>query len=253
MLGSRITEELFPFVHYLVHAKRLRAKAASDDPVSGQEYADYPSLSETQLKDRLTEERSRAAALDDKTFKLTLSLSLGLTVLSSTTAYISSHIVLLPISLAITTIIALSLFYTLVAGLLALSALRTLPSYGYGTRLLLEQKTPNTASLAAHLVRQEIMNLIRQVRNEAAYQALRNGLVLLFVALLLFAATMAYQAVLSPTPPVTATTATSVTPIGPSASGPDASSSIPASAPSTVVSGPSAIAASSAAPSASGP
>jgi hypothetical protein len=211
MLASRVTEELFPFVHYLAHAKKLRAKAASADLVSGQEYADYPSLSETQLKDRLTEERTRAAALDDKTFKLTLSLSIGLTVLSSTTAYISSHIAILPISLTITTITALSLFYTLIAGILALSALRTLPSYGYGTRLLLEQKIPNTSNLAAHLARQEMMNLIRQVRNEAAYQALRNGLILLFVALLSFAATMAYQALLQPVPSATATSATSVT------------------------------------------
>lgn len=209
MLGSCIAEELLPFMHYVVHAKKLRALAENADLLAGQEYADYPTLSEKQLTDRLAEERTRAAALDDKTFKLTLSLSLGLTILSSTAAYVSSHLTVVAVSFAVSTIIGLSLLYTLIAGLLALSALRTLPSFGYGTRLLLEQKVPNATTLASHLARQEVMNLIRQIRNEAAYQALRNGLVLLFVALLLFAATLAYQASARPVAPPTTNDTTS--------------------------------------------
>lgn len=36
------------------------------------------------------------------------------------------------------------------------------------------------------------MNSIRPLRNETAYQAVRNGLILLFAGILLFAATLAY-------------------------------------------------------------
>lgn len=84
-------------------------------------------------------------------------------------------------------------FYVLSAGFVALGALRTLPSYGYGTRFLLQQEDNAPSTVADALARQELMNNIRHLRNETAYQALRNGLILLFVAILLFAATLAYQ------------------------------------------------------------
>ena len=82
------------------------------------------------------------------------------------------------------------LLYVLLAGFVALGALRTLPSYGYGTQFLLPQKDDQKV-LAEALARQETMNIIRHLRNETAYQALRNGFwLLLFVGILIFAAEM---------------------------------------------------------------
>ena len=66
-------------------------------------------------------------------------------------------------------------------------------SYGYRTQFLLQQQEDAQNILADVLARQEIANNIRHLRNETAYQAVRNGLSLLFAAFLVFAATLAYQ------------------------------------------------------------
>ena len=76
----------------------------------------------------------------------------------------------------------------------SICALRTLPSYGYGTRFLLDQSVDPPQILADALARQETMNVVRHLRNEAAYQAMRNGLLFLFAGIMVFAGTLAYEA-----------------------------------------------------------
>ena len=78
------------------------------------------------------------------------------------------------------------LFYRAMAGLVALGALRTAPRYGYGTQFLLEQDRPMNEILAESLARQEIVNIVRHLRNEAAFQSLRNGLLLFIIVIVMF-------------------------------------------------------------------
>lgn len=193
MYFSRIAEELFPFAHYFVRKKRLGRRSESEDILNEQQFAGYSALSAQQLTQRLDEERQRASAMDEKTFKLTLSLSVGLTVLGSTAAFLVKAVSSAAVQTTLTVIIGLGLFYVLAAGFVALGALRTFPSYGYGTQFLLQQQGNAQNVLADALARQETMNNIRHLRNETAYQALRNGLFLLFVGILIFAAMLAYQ------------------------------------------------------------
>jgi hypothetical protein len=131
--------------------------------------------------------------MDEKTFKLTLSLSVGLTVLGSTAAFLVKTVLSATVQTALAVMIGLGLLYVLAAGFVALGALRTFQSYGYGTQFLLQQQEDAQNALADALARQETANNIRHLRNEAAYQAVRNGLFLLFAAFLVFAATLAYQ------------------------------------------------------------
>ena len=190
---SRIAEELFPFPHYLVHKRWQRRRYESDGILDDPAFSGYGSLSAAQLTDRLKEERQRASAMDDKTFKFTLSLSVGLTILGSTAAFLVKAVSSAAIQTTLAIIIGLGLFYVLAAGFVALGALRTYPSYGFGTQFLLQQQGNAQNAMADALARQETINNIRHLRNEAAYQALRNGLFLLFAAILIFAATLAYQ------------------------------------------------------------
>jgi hypothetical protein len=84
--------------------------------------------------------------------------------------------------------LALSIFYIFVGGSIALSSLRTLPTFGYGTGFKIDVKRAN-APVEVYidaLLRQEKANQIRQVRNEAAFQALRNGFVLFGIVLILY-------------------------------------------------------------------
>ena len=88
--------------------------------------------------------------------------------------------------------VVLGLFYLLVASYMALGALRTLPKYGYGTEFILKKSQGSTQEveiLADALARQECMNIIRHLRNETAYQALRNGFYLLSTWILIFLVT----------------------------------------------------------------
>ena len=125
--------------------------------------------------------------MDEKTFKLTLSLSIGLTVLGSMAAFLIKVVSSVTIQTISTILIYSGVLYVLFAGFVALGALRTLRSYGYGTQFLLQQKKEEQKILAEALARQETMNIIRHLRNETAYQALRNGLCLLFVGIVIFA------------------------------------------------------------------
>ena len=195
MCISRIIEEVIPFLHYRARKTQLLQRCESSGILKCQAFADYSTLLAEQLKDRLKEERERAQFMDEKTFKLTLSLSIGLTVIGSTAASLINAVSCVAIQIILIVIIGFGLSFVLAAGIIALGALRTLPSYGYGTQFLLrlqQQENPQTV-LAVNLARQETMNIIRHLRNETAYQALRNGLLFLFAGILIFVVTLAYQ------------------------------------------------------------
>ena len=128
--------------------------------------------------------------MDDKTFKMTLALTFGLTVLGSTTSFLLKEIPFTNLWILIAVLISSSIFYTMAAGFIALGALKTLPSYGYGTDFLLRARDDRSVLVYA-LAAQEKVNLIRHLRNECAYQSLRNGFVCLFLALGLFAGALA--------------------------------------------------------------
>jgi hypothetical protein len=190
---SRIVEEIFPFGHYFTRKRRQWQRCQCNTILDAPPFDRYRTLSEAQLSGRLKEEHERASAMDDKTFKLTLSLSIGLTVLGSTAALVIKAVASWAVQIILALLIGLGLFYVLSAGFVALGALRTLPTHGFGTQFVLQQQANGQNALAAALARQETMNIIRHLRNETAYQALRNGLILLFASILIFAGTLAYQ------------------------------------------------------------
>jgi hypothetical protein len=196
VLVSRIAEEIFPFAFYLIRAQRQRWRCDSSDLLKDATFKSYATLSTEQLSERLKEERARAVALDDKTFKLTLSLSVGLTLVGSTAAVLIKMVTSTTIQITLTAIISLALIYVLLAGFVALGALRTLPTYGYGTQFLLQEHA-DSAVAADALARQELMNSIRLLRNETSYQALRNGLILLFLGLMIFIMGLSHQTLCS--------------------------------------------------------
>lgn len=186
-------EELFPYPFYWVRKREQLKRIGSQSlGAANGPKADYHKLSEKELTDRISEERERAKAMDDKTFKMTLSLTLGMTVLGSTASLLVRNVPFVSIQVAIAILAALSIFYSLSAGLIALGALKTLPSYGYGTEFLLEAKE-DKAVIVESLASQEGMNLIRHLRNECTYQSLRNGFLCLFLALGLFAGALAFN------------------------------------------------------------
>ena len=192
---SLIAEELFPFVHYLSRSHRQLRRCSVENILNNKGFSDYETLPKDQLERRLKEERQRASAMDEKTFKLTLSLSVSLTVLGSMAAFVTNAISSATVQATLTILFGVGLFYALAAGFTAVGALRTQRTYGYGTAFLLEQQREQDAPriLADALARQETMNIVRHLRNETAYQALRNGLLMLFAGILIFSVTLTYQ------------------------------------------------------------
>lgn len=177
----RLFEEIFPFLQYSFNKSRLQEQCDLENILSEKKFMKYAELPENLLRERLNEEHERASRIDEKTFKLTLSLSVGLSILGSFVAFFAKSV------WANETIIILGIgiFYLLVAGFIALGALKTLPFYGYGTNFALQIQTNTKTVLADALARQETMNLIRHLRNEAAYQTLRNGLSMIFIGIIL--------------------------------------------------------------------
>ena len=191
---SRIVEELFPFVHYLVYDRRRGKEIDSPKILIDQKVENYRTLHKKQLRRRLKEEYQRALIMDEKTFKLTVLLSFEFTVLSLAIHLLSRNIVSsATIQKGLTVIVGIGFLYIFLAGLLALGARRASPSYGYGTQALLHQQQNHEQTiLAEDLIRQELMNFRRYYRNETVYMALRNVLFLILFGAILFLG-MLYQ------------------------------------------------------------
>lgn len=146
----------------------------------------YRSLTEGCLRERIVEEHERATKIDDKTSRFTLSLSIALSVLTAASGITSSFLTDTEESHLVRLIVTISVLYMLLAGVTALGALKTLPTFGYGTHHQIKVKAEGVAYLSRALYCQEKMNIVRQLRNEAAYQSLRNGFVTLIIAILIF-------------------------------------------------------------------
>ena len=192
MCFGRLAEEFFPFAYYLRNASRLKLRYKLPELLQDEAFQGYDRLSVDELDRRLAEEHERAVALDDKTSKGTLFLSVGFSILGlGLTVISSSNWILLkttssPVgSTWLILLFGASVIYFLTASWMALGALRTYHKFGFGTKytLTLHDSDP-TALRAEHLARQETVNNLRHCRNEAVFQAVRNGFILLFVGIL---------------------------------------------------------------------
>ncbi len=178
----RVVEEVFPFISFFINRKKIEKLISNNDELI-EESKSYKALDADCLNDRIKEEHERGIKIDNKTYKFTLGLSISLTVLAAASGsfakYLPSNSLVEYISIAC----GVSALYMLTAGVTALGALKTLPTYGYGTEHIINQKADGVPYLSQALFSQERMNNIRHLRNEAAYQSLRNGFILLFFAL----------------------------------------------------------------------
>lgn len=201
MCFVRITEEVFPFIYYLLRVNKKKKIYNLDEKKFGEIFPGYGNLPEDILIERIKDERQRASNLDEKTYKLTLSLSFGLSVVSFAATALPKSISLIYAQISIYIVIWLGLFYFMIAGFVALGSLKTSQSFGYGTDFSLKLENNNERKqiiLAEALAKQETANIIRHLRNETAYQTLRNGLVLLFLAIISFVGILAYQYITLP-------------------------------------------------------
>lgn len=185
----RIFEEIFPIFPFL-KSKNNILKKIGDDGDTASKSERYIELGSDSLNIRIKEEHERAIKIDEKTFKFTLGLSISLTVLAAASGSFVKFLPNTSYSVYISIICGFSSLYMLMAGITALGAIKTLATYGYGTDHLLNQKTIGDSYLAEALYAQERMNIIRQLRNESAYQSLRNGFLMLFIALSLSVAVL---------------------------------------------------------------
>ena len=201
MCFARIAEEAFPFAFYLRNASRLKARSELPEILQYDDFREYDRLSVAELDQRLTEEHERAVALDDKTLKITLFLSgafsvlgLGLAVISSSSAILAKTASSPIAPTWLTLLFVTSVVYFIVASWMALGALRTYRRYGFGTRYLLARQDSSSAALRAEsLARQETLNILRHCRNEAVFQTVRNGLILLLVGILVSVAAVYFR------------------------------------------------------------
>jgi hypothetical protein len=178
----RIFEEIFPILAFFKNENSILKKIGNGDETANKSKR-YEELGSDSLSIRIKEEHERAIKIDEKTFKFTLGLSISLTVLAAASGSFVKFSPNTSYSVYISIICGISSLYMLMAGITALGAIKTLTTYGYGTDHLLNQKKIGDSYLAEALYAQERMNIIRHLRNESAYQSLRNGFLMLFIAL----------------------------------------------------------------------
>ena len=178
----RILEEVIPIATFVPRKRRkLKAAQADEEPANAARYCE---IDVEELSALLDDDRGRAATVDEKSFKLSLSLSVALTVLGTLSPILFDRITSRWLLIVCGVFILASVFNALVGGFIALGAMDTLPSYGRGPLGI-----PKGASgarrrlLASSLARNELVGIARQLRNSATYQHLRNGLICLSAAL----------------------------------------------------------------------
>ncbi len=180
----------FPFI-YLYGLEKRKLSDAGNFMSEGNAF--FYELEQSTVDSRLKEEHLRSKAIDDKTSKFNLGLSLCLTIIgvaATTIAKLLPDHELKPLIIAL---LSISSLYMLIGGLVSLSAFKLMPTYGYGSRYEYLKASNKRVECIKALIGQENVNLIKQVRNEVAYQCLRNGFVMLFFALI----TISYTSVLS--------------------------------------------------------
>ena len=183
-------EEIFPFLFFYFRKRKLTKGIINETFASETSaYKSYYQLPEENLKSRIAEEHDRSKSMDDKTFKMTLAISFGLTILGSTASLLVKGMPNPELKVIVAIFAALSIFYSMTAGYTAIGALKTLPTYGYGTDFMIKGNG-DISVLVKALAAQEKMNIIRHLRNESAYQSLRNSMALLFFALMIFAVSL---------------------------------------------------------------
>ena len=186
----RILEEVFPIFTFLKNKNSILRKVSNGDDIASKSER-YKELGSDGLNIRIKEEHERGLNIDEKTFKFTLGLSVSLTVLAAASGSFFRFLPNSSFAIYISIIFGISSLYMLAAGITALGAIKTLATYGYGTDHMLNQKNIGDSYLAEALYAQERMNIIRQLRNESAYQSLRNGFLMLFLALSITVAMLA--------------------------------------------------------------
>ena len=179
-----IFEETLPFVCF-ARNKWKKIKSIQAGKVPELKIKEYSTLSFEKLKQRLSEEHDRATKIDEKTTKFTLGLSVSLTILSTASGAIAKMLPGNGINYMIVFLCGIASVFMLIAGIISLGALKTLPKFGYGTMHELRAEKKDVMHLASVLFLQEEINIIRHLRNEAAYQCLRNGFLLLLAALII--------------------------------------------------------------------
>jgi len=187
-MATRCLEELLPFIVYFINKKHVWARMSGDAlPANSNVAGQYRNLTNDELEKRIVEEHERARSLDEKTSQMTLFLALGLTILGSVVAVLLKDVAS-PLAAAMKYGLLISILFFFIGGYIALTSLGTMPRFGYGTAFRVKTKTaaaPGEVILDA-LVRQEAANQVRQLRNEAALQSLRNGCFIFAVVLILY-------------------------------------------------------------------
>lgn len=179
----RIFEELFPFIYRSIYVRKIERRI-QNEPERNNDL--YSKLEVDELNNRIEQEHTRARLLDEKTYKMTLSLTIGLILVNSTFAFLIKEINYESLQMISIVLLWISIFYLLISGYIALSSLRSLATYGYGTIHLINYKETGKSILTKALNLQEETNIIRHLNNESSFQCLRNGFLLLFPVFAIF-------------------------------------------------------------------
>lgn len=188
---KQILSTTFPCI-YLYGLEKRKLAEANDYLAKANSF--FYDLDKVVVESRLKEEHLRSKLIDDKTSKFNLGLSLCLTIIgvaATTVANLLPDHELKPLIIAF---LSISSLYMLIGGLVSLYAFKLMPTYGYGSWFEYLKSRNERVEIIKALIGQEKVNLIKQVRNEVAFQCLRNGFVSLFIGLIIISYTSVFNA-----------------------------------------------------------
>lgn len=184
---------VLPIIPYCRKQRCQQHLLHDEEILNRKEYSQFTKIALGDLQMRLNQEDERASAINEKTYKMGLSLSLALTIIGYAFTELPDQISYSVAKIFISTSIIVGVLYFVLAGLTALGAIRTEPTYGSTTQILLLGKKKKQQCLAKCLAQSEVMNSIRHLRNEAVFQNLRIGHYLFLSAIVLFISSRIFE------------------------------------------------------------
>lgn len=186
-------EIIIPMIPYRRILRSKMCLLEDAEILDREEYAQFIKISSKNLQIRLNQENERASAINEKTYKMGLSLSIALTIIGYASTTLSGQLHYSITKALFSGLIILGIVYFMVAGIVALKSIRTEPIYGVTTQIMLLQGVEKQQCLAKCLAQSEEMNIIRHIRNELVYRCLCTGYVLFLCAIVLFVGSQTFK------------------------------------------------------------
>lgn len=182
---ANIVEEIVPFASLSINLSKVMSNFDDDRNKQFASYDKFLSLPLERLTEYMKWEQDRAKMIDEKSNRMTTFVAVSFTVIGLVSGFLPKEVEATGLDVLVKLALFIASTYLLIGGLISLSNARTQPLYGVGLRFISNLKSSKfkKKEIMSAIAHQVMVNNKRGLRNEAAYQSIRNGIFAFFISI----------------------------------------------------------------------